>query len=298
MHFLRTPDDRFKNLSDYNFAPNYVDVSHGLRMHYLDVNPGADQLIVCLHGEPSWSYLYRKMIPLLVAEGYRVIAPDLIGFGKSDKPVAESDYTYQRHVDWVRELLFDHLNLRNINLFIQDWGGLIGLRLLAEHTDRFKRIAAANTFMPTGDQNLGQGFEQWKAMTATMDPFPVGSLLQVGTVSQLSIQEMAAYDAPFPDETYKAGVRVFPSLVPSRPNDPATPANRAAWAKLRELQLPFLTLFSDSDPITIGVEKYFQKSIPGARGQPHLILKGGGHFLQEDCAREIVAALIPFFGGR
>ncbi len=295
MQFLRTPDDRFENLIGYGFAPHYVDVSHGLRMHYLDVNPGAERLIVCLHGEPSWSYLYRKMIPLLVAEGYRVIAPDLIGFGKSDKPLAESDYTYQRHVDWMRELLFDHLGLRNINLFIQDWGGLIGLRLLAEHTDRFERVAAANTFMPTGEQNLGLGFEQWKAMAATMNPFPVGNLLQVGTVSQLSIQEIAAYDAPFPDETYKAGVRVFPALVPSSPNDPATPANRAAWAKLRELQLPFLTLFSDSDPITSGVEKYFQKAIPGTKGQPHIIMKSSGHFLQEDCAEELVAALVPFF---
>jgi len=298
MEFLRTPDDRFNNLDGYDFAANYANVSHGLRMHYLDVNPGAGRIIVCLHGEPSWSYLYRNMIPLLVAEGYRVIAPDLIGFGKSDKPVAESDYTYQRHVDWMRELLFDHLNLRNINLFIQDWGGLIGLRLLAEHTHRFERIAAANTFMPTGDQNLGPAFEQWRDMAATMNPFQVGNLVQIASVSQLSIQEMTAYDAPFPAETYKAGVRVFPALVPSSPDDPAAPANRAAWAKLRELQLPFLTLFSDSDPITLGAEKYFQKAIPGAKGQPHVIMKGGGHFLQEDCAEELVAALVPFFGGR
>ncbi|MEM9258754.1 MAG: haloalkane dehalogenase, partial [Bacteroidota bacterium] len=245
--------------------------------------------------EPSWSYLYRKMIPGLMAEGYRVIAPDLIGFGRSDKPIMEADYSYLRHVNWIRELLFDHLQLEGIHLFVQDWGGLIGLRLLAEHPKRFAKVVAANTFLPTGDQPLSPAFEQWKVMARSMNPFPVGNILQVASLTSLSSREVAAYDAPFPDETYKAGVRIFPDLVPTSPDDPAAPANRRAWAVLRHLETPFLTLFSDSDPITKGAEKYLQQHIPGAKGQVHQILSGGGHFLQEDVAEELVTALLSFF---
>lgn len=296
MNILRTPDQRFQNLLNYDFAPNYHTVGEGLRMHYVDANPSGNKVIVCLHGEPSWSYLYRKMIPLLTQAGYRVIAPDLIGFGRSDKPSEESDYTYQRHVDWTKELLFDKLNLTAVHLFCQDWGGLIGLRLLAEHSKRFAKVVAANTFLPTGDQSLGSAFEQWKAMAQTLKPFPVGNILQMASNTDLSPAEVAAYDAPFPDETYKAGVRIFPALVPSSPDDPAAPANRAAWVKIQQLTLPFLTLFSDNDPITAGAEKYLQQAIPGAKDQPHRIMAGGGHFLQEDVAAKLVAELVPFFG--
>ncbi len=298
MQYLRTSDDRFRNLPDYPFEPNYAEVSGGLRMHYVDANPAGEQIVVLLHGEPDWSYLYRKMIPGLTAAGFRVIAPDLIGFGRSDKPVNEQDYSYKRHVNWVKELLFDHLNLLSIHLFVQDWGGLIGLRLLAENPARFATVVVANTFLPTGDQDPGPGFLQWLAMSKTLDPFPIGGLLQMGTVTKLSDEEIAAYDAPFPDERYKAGARIFPQLVPITPDDPAAPANREAWRRLRQLNVPFLTLFSDKDPITQGAEKYLQANIPGAQGQPHKIMINGGHFLQEDCAEELVAAILPFIGGR
>lgn len=264
-------------------------------MHYIDANPAGEKVVLLLHGEPDWSYLYRKMIAGLSAAGFRVIAPDLIGFGRSDKPLNESDYSYQRHVDWTKELLFDHLDLNGIHLFVQDWGGLIGLRLLAEHPNRFAAVVAANTFLPTGDQDPGPAFHQWLAMSKTLNPFPIGSLLQMGTVTNLSDAELAAYDAPFPDERYKAGARIFPQLVPITPNDPAAPANREAWTRLSKLTVPFLTLFSDQDPITKGGEKFLQANIPGAKGQPHQILAGGGHFLQEDCAEDLVVALTAFF---
>ena len=292
--FLRTPNSRFENLPDYPFEPNYCEQPDGLRMHYVDANPSAKEVIVCLHGEPSWSYLYRKMIPLLTAGGYRVIAPDLIGFGKSDKPTETSDYTYQRHMDWVQFLLFEHLQLNNIHLFVQDWGGLIGLRLLAEQPDRFGSATAANTFLPTGDRPLGEAFEQWQQQSQVMNPFPVGKILQFASVSELPAEVEAAYDAPFPDESYKAGARIFPMLVPTSPDDPAAPANRTAWKKLGELELPFLTLFSDQDPIMSGAEKYLQAHIPGTKGQPHATIQGGGHFLQEDQPDDIVKHLLAF----
>lgn len=296
MQFLRTPDDHFNNLPDYDFSPNYVEVSGGLRMHYVEANPaGTAGVIVCLHGEPSWSYLYRKMIPGLTAAGFRVIAPDLIGFGRSDKPIQESDYTYQRHVNWVKELLFDHLDLQQINCFVQDWGGLIGFRLLAENPARFARVIAANTFLPTGDQDLGPAFSQWREMAKTLNPFPVSGILQMASLTNLKPAELAAYDAPFPDERYKAGVRIFPQLVPATPDDPAAPANRAAWEQLRRSNIPLLTLFSDTDPITRGAEKFLQKGIPGAQGQPHKIMTKGGHFLQEDCAEALVPEMVSFF---
>ncbi|MEM9928410.1 MAG: haloalkane dehalogenase [Bacteroidota bacterium] len=295
MQFLRTSDDRFQDLPNYDYPPHYAEVGDGLRMHYVDANPtGTAGCIVCLHGEPSWSYLYRKMIPGLTSAGFRVIVPDLIGFGRSDKPTEETDYTYQRHVDWVKTLLFDHLDLQQINYFIQDWGGLIGLRLVAEHPARFARVIAADTFLPTGDQDLGPAFNQWKAMAKTLNPFPVSGILQMASTTSLSEAELAAYDAPFPDETYKAGVRIFPELVPAHPDDPAAPANRAAWQQLGQLNLPFLTLFSDADPITSGAEKYLQQHIPGAKGTPHKIMANGGHFLQEDCAETLVQEVVAF----
>ena len=284
MNYLRTPDTRFENLPDYPFRPNYVTIADGeggeLRVHYVDEGAGAT--ILLMHGEPSWSYLYRKMIPLLVTAGFRVIAPDLVGFGRSDKPTQLSDYTYQRYVDWMREALLDQLALDEINLFCQDWGGLIGLRLVAEHPERFARVIAANTGLPTGDQAMPDAFLKWQKFAQKTSFFPVGMLLDGATETVLSAEIIAAYDAPFPDESYKTAARVLPSLVPTTPDDPASAPNRAAWQALAQFDKPFLTAFSDKDPITRGGERIMQKLIPGTKGQPHTIITGGGHFLQED----------------
>jgi haloalkane dehalogenase len=299
MKTLRTPDDRFTNLPGYPFQPHYADVANGdgsgkLRMHYVDEGPRDAAPVLLLHGEPSWSFLYRKMIPPLVAAGHRCVAPDLVGFGKSDKPVERSDYTYARHVEWLRELLFDHLDLRCITLFCQDWGGLLGLRLLAEHESRFDRVVAANTFLPTGDTPLGPGFDAWRDFSQKIPVLATGRILQGATVTELPDDVVAAYDAPFPDETYKAGARQFPTLVPATPDNPATEANRAAWKVLSKWPKPFLTAFSDSDPVTVGGDRRFQEMIAGCAGQPHTTIKGGGHFLQEDCGEELARVTNDF----
>ena len=278
---IKTPLENFENLQDYPFSPNYHKVHGELDMHYLDEKSSSDKVVILLHGEPSWSYLYRKMIPVYLNKGYRVIAPDLIGFGKSDKPIHQNDYTYQRHLDWVRELLFDHLDLKNINLFIQDWGGLIGLRLVAEHSDRFSSVTAANTFLPTGQQPMNEAFQKWQAYSKKANPFPVGQIIQRATVAHLPDEVIADYDAPFPDESFKAGAKIFPSLVPSSPDDPQSLPNQNAWAILSKLEIPFLTLFSDKDPIMSGIDKFLHQLIPGCKGQPHDTIFGAGHFLQE-----------------
>ena len=223
MKALRTPDERFENLPGYPFAPNYSEVD-GLRVHYVDEGPSDASPVLMLHGEPSWSYLYRKMIPIVAAGGHRAVAPDLVGFGRSDKPTAREDYTYASHVEWMRELLFDQLDLREITLVCQDWGGLIGLRLVAEHPDRFARVVTANTLLPTGDEPPPEAFFSWRKFSQDVPELPVGRILQGATVSELPPEVMAAYDAPFPDESYKAGARQFPLLVPVTPDDPATPA--------------------------------------------------------------------------
>ena len=289
---LRTPDHRFENLVDYPFTPHYATVA-GIRIHYVDEGPRDTAPVVLLHGEPSWSYLYRKMIPALTAAGHRVVAPDLVGFGKSDKPVAQSAYTYQRHLDWMRGLLLDELNLQRITLFGQDWGGLIGLRLMGEHPDRFARVVASNTGLPTG-QSLSKAFEDWRTYSQQVPELPIGEILQRGTADELPAEVLAAYDAPFPDERYKAGARVFPMLVPTSPDDPAVPANLAAWQVLSTWDKPFLTLFSDSDPITAGLDQVLQSRIPGAAGHPHRTIKGAGHFVQEDRGEEIAEAIVAF----
>lgn len=292
MEILRTPDDRFAALPGYAFAPHYLDAG-GLRVHYLDEGPRAAAPILLMHGEPSWSYLYRKMIPILTAAGHRVIAPDLIGFGRSDKPVRREEYTYQRHVDWMRAVL-DGLDLRGTTLVCQDWGGLIGLRLAAEHPDRFARIVAANTFLPTGDDPAGPAFAAWREFSQTVPEFPAGRIVQRGCAQPMGEDVVAAYDAPFPDESYKAGARQFPTLVPITPDDPAAPANRAAWEVLRRWEKPFLTAFSDSDPITHGGDRRFQAMVPGTKGQPHVTIAGGGHFLQEDRGEELARVVVEF----
>jgi haloalkane dehalogenase len=292
MTALRTPDDRFENLPGYDFEPHYVDIG-GLRMHYVDEGPADAAPVLLLHGEPSWSYLYRKMIPPLAAAGNRVIAPDLIGFGKSDKPAEQDDYTFAGHIAWMQQFV-ETLDLRNITLFGQDWGSLIGLRVAAEDESRFARIAIGNGALPTGDQGMNEAFLQWREFARTSPKFDIGRILQNATVSELSDEVVAAYDAPFPDDSYKAGARKFPMLVPVTPDDPASEANRQAWAVLMNWQKPFLTTFSDKDPIMSGGEKVFKKLVPGAAGQDHVIIEDAGHFLQEDKGEEIAEVLLRF----
>lgn len=292
MEILRTPDERFADLPDYPFAPHYLEVAD-VRIHYVDEGPADAPPVLLMHGEPSWSFLYRRMIPILTAAGHRVIAPDLVGFGRSDKPAAREDYTYQRHVDWMAGLLTT-LELREVTLFGQDWGGLIGLRLAAENESRFARIIAANTFLPTGDIPPGRAFLRWQRISQETPDFRAGDIVKGGCTSALSDAVVAAYDAPFPDERYLAGARQFPMLVPISPDDPAALANRAAWEVLRRWQKPFLCTFSDRDPITRGGSRYFQEAVPGAQGQPHTTISGAGHFLQEDRGEDLAHTIVAF----
>lgn len=292
METLRTPDERFANLPGYPFAPHYVEVD-GLRIHYVDEGPRGAAPVLLMHGEPSWSYLYRKMIPVLVAAGHRVVAPDLVGFGRSDKPVRREDYTYQRHVDWMAGVL-RRLDLQGTTLVAQDWGGLIGLRLVAEQPGRFARVVAANTFLPTGDRPLGPAFEAWRRYSQETPEFHVGGIVRGGCATELPPEVVAAYDAPFPDDRYKAGARQFPTLVPASPTDPAAEPNRRAWETLRRWEKPFLTAFSDQDPITRGADEVLREMIPGTRGQPHTTITGGGHFLQEDRGEELARVVVDF----
>jgi haloalkane dehalogenase len=285
MENLRTPDSRFANLPGYPFEPHYTEVG-GLRIHYVDEGPPSGPPILCLHGEPSWSYLYRKMIPIFAAAGFRAIAPDLVGFGRSDKPARRDDYTYQRHVDWMKGFLAA-IDLRGATLVCQDWGGLIGLRLVAEEPDRFAAVATANTGLPTGDQPATEAFLNWQKFSQETPEFPVGSIVAMGCVSSLPPEVVAAYDAPFPEERFKAGARQFPMLVPIRPDDPAAAANRRAWERLGEWRKPFLTAFGDSDPITRGADEALRQRIPGCAGQPHTTIVGAGHFIQEDKGEEL-----------
>ena len=327
MNYNRTPDERFDNLPDFPFAPHYQQVPDGeggeLRMHYLDEGPADGELVLLMHGQPSWCYLYRKMIPILVDGGCRVIAPDLVGFGKSDKPTERSDYTYANHVSWVKALL-ETIDLQGITLFCQDWGGLIGLRVAAENADRFARIVVANTGLPDsqgvaeedlaeaskpmhayyetvpvhanvvdmatgmGTDESGMGFMHWQKFCAESGGFRPEEVLAL--MLSLSDEEKAAYAAPFPDESYIAGARQFPTLVPITPDNPATLANRAAWAVFEQWEKPLLTAFSDSDPVTAGAQVRFQKSVPGAQGQPHITIEGAGHFLQEQAPEALAEA--------
>lgn len=292
MEALRTPDERFEGLPGYDFAPNYLEVD-GLRIHYVDEGPPDAASVLLLHGEPSWCYLYRKMIPIITSAGHRAVAPDFAGFGRSDKPVRREDYSYQMHVD-IMTAVVERLGLRDITLVCQDWGGLIGLRIVAEHPDWFARVVAANTGLPTGDQKMPDAFLAWQRFSQESPQFDIGRIVQNGTATQLPPEVVAAYDAPFPDDNYKAGARVFPSLVPTRPDDPASEPNRKAWQALQRWEKPFLTAFSDSDPITRGGERVFQSVVPGAKGQPHTTIAGGGHFLQEDKGEELAQVVVDF----
>ena len=296
MDVLRTLDDRFADLDGYPFAPQYLTITDAdgtpLRIHSIDEGPRDAAPVLLMHGEPSWSYLYRKFVAPLTAAGHRVIAPDLVGFGKSDKPAARTDYTYERHVAWMSAWL-TALDLTRITLFCQDWGGLIGLRLVAAFPDRFARLVIANTGLPVGT-GWSQGFSNWLKYSQEVPEFPAGGVLKGGTTRPLSDAEIAAYDAPFPDERYKEGARQFPTLVPVTADHASVAENKAAWAELVQFDRPVLTCFSDQDMVTAGGERAFIERLPGARGQPHTIIKGGGHFLQEDAPEELVALINGF----
>jgi haloalkane dehalogenase len=297
MKVLRTPDEQFASLPGYAFEPHYADIDDTdggkLRVHYVDEGPASAAPVLLMHGEPSWSYLYRKMIPVLVAAGHRCVAPDLVGFGRSDKPAEQNDYTYARHVSWMSALVFDRLDLQSITFFGQDWGGLVGLRLVAAQPDRFARVVVGNTGMPTGDRPPNEAFLNWQQFARESPVFPIGRIIGGGTVNPITDDVAAAYDAPFPDDSYKAGARRFPSLVPTSPDDPAHDDNVAAWEVLHCFDKPFLCAFSDSDPITKGGERQFE-GVPGTKAQPHTTIEGAGHFLQEDKG-EVLAQVIADF---
>lgn len=297
MKILRTQDERFENLPGYSFLSHYLEIPDGeggqLRIHYIDEGPYDAEVVLLMHGEPSWAYLYRKMIPIIVKAGHRAIAPDLVGFGRSDKPADRNDYTYRRHVDWMTSWM-GQLNLKKITFFGQDWGGLIGLRLLTANPDLFDRAVVANTGLPTGDDPISDAFIQWQTFSKESPQFVIGDIIKGACRTPLSDDIVAAYNAPFPDESYKEGARIFPSLVPTSPDDPASQANREAWKVLSTFKKPFLTAFSDGDPVTRGGERIFQERVPGAKGQPHTTIKGAGHFLQEDKGEELASVIVDF----
>lgn len=298
MRVLRTPDDAFAGLPDFDHEPGYVDVPDPdggtLRMAYVAAGPADGPVVLLLHGEPSWSFLYRTMLPVLADAGLRAIAPDLVGFGRSDKPDTVAEHTYQRHVDWVRACVFDGLDLRDVTLVGQDWGGLIGLRLVADHPDRFAGVVAANTGLPTGDHDMPEVWWQFRNAVTKAEQLDIGRFVQSGCRTTLSDDVRAGYDAPFPDESYKAGPRAMPTLVPTSPDDPATEANRAAWAALTSTEIPFLCAFSDGDPITQAMEPILRRVMPGAADRQHPTITGAGHFLQEDAGTELASAVVDF----
>jgi haloalkane dehalogenase len=298
MQILRTPDERFTQLTDWPYEPTYTEVSqdnHTMRVAHYDVGArNAATTVLCMHGEPSWSYLYRKMIPVFTAAGHRVIAPDLVGFGRSDKPADVADYTYERHVDWMSQWLVAN-DLESLTLVCQDWGGLIGLRLLTAMPERFARLVVANTFLPVGDRPPSDGFMRWRKFSQEVPLFPVGKIVEGGCARKpLPPDVIAAYDAPFPDESYKAGARVFPTLVPISLDDPSSATNRAAWAVLETFDKPVLTAFSDSDPVTVGGDRGFQQRVPGTNDQPHTTIVNAGHFLQEDAGEDLARVVNDF----
>ena len=299
MERVRTPEERFEELPDFPFGAHYELVAdptggEALRMAYLDEGPRGAAPVLLLHGEPSWSFLYRFMIPPLVEAGHRVIVPDLIGFGRSDKPTPRTQYTYARQVEWTRELLFDRLDLSDITYFGQDWGSLIGLRLVAEHPERFAKVAIGNGGLPTGDERASEAFLSWQEFSQTTPELHVGRIVSFGCAQQFGDEVVAAYDAPFPDETFKEGARQFPLLVPTSPQDPAHDANVVAWSVLSKWAKPFLCCYSDGDAITRGADRTFLDVVPGATGQPHTTIEGAGHFLQEEKGPELARVLNEF----
>jgi len=283
---LRTPEHCFDHVPDFPYTPRYHDIG-GLRIACIDEGPREAAPILLMHGEPTWSFLYRKMIPPLLAAGHRVVAPDLVGFGRSDKPSHPSDYSYRNHVLWMNAWL-NAIDLQRITLFCQDWGSLIGLRMLTAHPDRFARAILANGGLPTGvGRSVPPAFKIWRAFARWSPWFPIGRIVATGCAQPLSPAEIAAYDAPFPTRRHRVAARMFPRFVPAEADNPEREANEAAWRVLESWNKPFLTLFSTRDPITRGGERLFQKRVPGAAGQAHTAIRGAGHFLQEDKALEL-----------
>jgi haloalkane dehalogenase len=295
MQVLRTPDDRFASIPEFSFAPHYTEVGEAgarLRMAHVDEGPREVPPVLLMHGEPTWSFLYRKILLRLAGKGRRAVAPDLVGFGRSDKPAAREDYTFERHVKWTTDWLLAN-DLKEITLFCQDWGGLIGLRLVAAMPERFARVVVANTGLPIG-QGATPAFEAWLNFSQTTPTFPTSQIVNGGSLRTLTQAELDAYDAPYPEESFKAGARAFPALVPVRPDQASVQENIAAWKVLGAFEKPFLTAFSDQDPITRGGEAVFQARIPGARGQQHVTIRNAGHFLQEDQPDEIADVIDAF----
>jgi len=293
MDVLRTPDERFAAVPDFPFEPHYVDVA-GLRVHHLDEGPRDAETVLLLHGEPTWSFLWRHVINVLVHADLRVVVIDLVGFGRSDKPERREDHTYAQHVEWMRKAV-ETIGLGDVTLVCHDWGGLIGLRLVAEQGHLFSRVVATNTGLPTGERPMPESWLRWQEASQRVPEFSAGRIVQGGTLTDLPDDVVAAYDAPFPDERYKAGPRRMPMLVPTTPDDPGAIANRLAWERLREWRRPFLCAFSDSDPMTRGADALFRRQIPGCAGLAHPTITGAAHFVQEDRGEElgdIVAAFV------
>ncbi|MHA1726769.1 MAG: haloalkane dehalogenase [Promethearchaeota archaeon] len=292
MDILRTSEGRFENLPGYFFKPHYININ-GFRIHHVEEGPKKSEKILLMHGEPTWAYLYRHMIPILADKGFHIIAPDLIGFGRSDKPKNQTDHSYRKHVEWITKWL-KAIDLKDITMFCQDWGSLIGLRVAIENKERFKRIILANGGLPTGEQRMNDAFLKWREFSRSSPQFKIERIIQGGTVTKLSKDALRGYAAPFPDESYMAGARILPSLVPISRADPEHKANRRAIEEYKKWDIPFLTTFSDKDPITRGGEKFWQENVLGARGQNHIIIKNAGHFLQEDKGPELAEVIIKF----
>jgi haloalkane dehalogenase len=296
MTVLRTPEDSFERITGFSFKPRYLEIQDQdlgpLRVHYVDEGPADGPVVLCLHGEPTWSYLYRKMIPVFAAAGCRVLAPDLVGFGRSDKPAERSDYTYRKHVQWMADWMAS-IGLKQITLLGQDWGGLIGLRLLAENPNLFTRFSLSNTGLPTGDHEVGEAFHRWRKFSQEDPVFDTGFIVNLFGHGNLTEEEIEAYRAPFPSDEYKAGARQFPVLVPIDPADPASEDNRRAWKTLMQWEKPALMCFSDADPIMRGGDKPFLKWVPGTNGQPHITLKGR-HFIQQEDGETWAGAVVAW----
>jgi haloalkane dehalogenase len=290
MHLLRTPDERFAGLPDFGYEPRYVQLG-GPRMAYVEAGPPGGQPVLLLHGEPTWSFLWRKVMAVLAAAGLRAIAPDLIGFGRSDKPAQVADHTYARHVEWVRAFAFDALDLRELTLVGHDWGGLIGLRVATENPERIARIVATNTGLPTGDQRMPDVWLRFRDAVRHAEVLDIARLVRSGCRTALSDEVLAAYDAPFPDESFKAAAKAMPEMMPTEPDNPASEANRLAWRRLSEWPKPFLVAFSDSDPITGAMAPILHRAVPGSIS---VTIAGGGHFLQEDAGPALAEAIVEF----